>query len=132
MNEANRTSLKRFVQLLSVFYVMTFVSGFLQNTQFNIFNYLSFLLLCVGGIALIRQTIESPVTQTLRWSLFLTGTTSILLLIFFLGYEWSKLRDQVDLEASMESFLYGLTLVFWILVSGSLVLLRRPEARPTH
>jgi hypothetical protein len=132
MNEAKRTSLKRVVQLLSVFYVMTFGSGFLQDTRFNVINYLTFFLLCIGGLALIRQTVQSQVPRTLRWSLFLTGMTSTLLLIFFLGYEWSRRRGQVDLEASMESFLYGLTLLFWILVSGSLFLLRRPEARPTH
>ena len=51
--------LKRIVHVLAVLYVMTFLSGFLQATPFNFFNYIFFLLLFLGGIVLIRVTVES-------------------------------------------------------------------------
>ena len=104
---------------------MTFLSGFLQATSFNFFNYIFFSLLFLGGIVLIRVTVKSKATGMLRGFLFLTGISSILLLIFFLGYEWSRLNGDMDLEAFIESFLYGTTLFFWIVVIGSLILIRR-------
>ena len=72
-----------------------------------------------------RVTVKSKATGMLRGHLLVTGTSSIVLLIFFFGYEWSRLNGDVDLEAFMESFLYGITLFFWIVVIGSLVLIRR-------
>jgi hypothetical protein len=118
-------TLKQIVYVFAVFYVMTFLSGFLQNTQFNFFNYIFFLLLCIGGIVLIRVTVESKVTGMLRGFLFLTGISAVSLFIFFLGYEWFRSKGYVDLEAFIEFFLYGITLFFWIVVIGSLVLIGR-------
>ena len=125
MREENLRSLKQMVYVLAVLYVMTFLSGFLQATPFNFFNYIFFSLLFLGGIVLIRVTVKSKATGMLRPFLFLTGISSILLFVFFLVYEWSRLNGDMDLEAFIESFLYGITLFFWIVVMGSLVLIRR-------
>ncbi len=124
MSEEN-LRLKQIVYFLAVLYLMSFLSGFLQATPFNFFNYIFFPLLFLGGIVLIRVTVKSKAPGMLRGFLFLTGISSILLLIFFLGYEWSRLNGDMDLEAFIESFLYGITLFFWIVVIGSLVLIRR-------
>lgn len=51
------------------------------------------------------------------------GVSSILLAILFMGYELFRLRHLEDLEASTEVLLYSVTLLFWIIVVGSLVLI---------
>ena len=50
MCEDNPRRLKKTVVGLAVIYLMTFVSGFLQATQYNVFNYILFSLLFIGGI----------------------------------------------------------------------------------
>ena len=110
---------------LAVIYVMTFLSGFLQDTQFNFFNYIFFSLLFLGGIVLIRVTVKSEATGMTKWILFMTGISTILLFIFFVGYEVLRLRGYEDFVGSIEALLYLTTLLFWILVIISLVLIRR-------
>jgi len=73
------------VSALAVIYVMTFFSGFLQDTKYNFFNYIFFFLLFIGGIGLVRVTIKSTQTGPTRGFLFLTATAATLLLIFFIG-----------------------------------------------
>ena len=125
MSDDNSTRLRLIVSALAVTYVMTFVSGFLQDTPYNFFNYIFFFLLSIGGIVLLNGTVTSTQTRTTRGFLFLTGISSTLLLIFFVGYEWFRLSGNHDLEASIEGFLYLLTLIFWVAAIGSLVLIRR-------
>ena len=125
MSEDNPTRLRLIVSALAVIYVMTFLSGFWQDTQYNFFNYIFFFLLFIGGIGLMSVTIKSTQTGTTRGFLFLTGITTTLLLMFFVGYEWSRLEGHRDLEDSIEALLYGITLLFWVGVIGSLVLIRR-------
>ena len=127
MSEDNPTGLRIIVAALAVVYVMTFLSGFLQDTQYNFFNYIFFSLLFIGGIGLMSETVKSEATGMTRGFLFLTGITTTLLLIFFVGYEWFRLNGYGDLEASVEVLLYGTTLLFWVGVIGSLVLIRRPK-----
>ena len=125
MSKDNSTRLRILVSALAVTYVMTFLSGFLQDTQYNFFNYIFFSLLFIGGIVLLNGTVKSTQTRTARGFLFLTGISSTLLLIFFIGYEWFRLNGNHDLETSTEAFLYLLTLIFWVVAIGSLVLIRR-------
>jgi hypothetical protein len=73
----------------------------------------------------MRGTVKSKQTGTTRGFLVLTGISTTLLLIFYIGYEWSRLKDYHDLEASIEALLYWLTLFFWVGAIGSLVLIRR-------
>ena len=127
MNEEDLRRLKITVSALAVIYVMTFLSGFLQETQFNFFNYIFFSLLFIGGIGLMSTTVKSKATGLTRGFLFLTGISTTLLLIFFIGYEWFRLKGYQDLEASIETILYWTTLFFWVGVIGSLVLIRRPK-----
>ena len=127
MNEEDLRRLKITVSALAVIYVMTFLSGFLQETQFNFFNYIFFSLLFIGGIGLMSTTVKSKATGLTRGFLFLTGISSTLLLIFFIGYEWFRLKGYPDLEGSIEAILYWTTLFFWVGVCGSLVLIRRPK-----
>jgi hypothetical protein len=68
---------------LAVIYVLTFLSGFLQGTQFNFFNYIFFFLLFIGGIVLISVTVKSEATGMTRGILFLTGISTTLLFIFY-------------------------------------------------
>ena len=70
-------------------------------------------------------TVKSAQTATTRGFLFLTGISTILLLLFFIGYEWFKLKGDHDLEASIEAFLYLLSLSFLVGALGSLALIRR-------
>ena len=66
----------------------------------------------MGGIVLLNGTVKSTQTRTARVFLFLTGISSTLLLIFYIGYEWFRLNGNHDLEASIEALLYLLTLIF--------------------
>ena len=125
VSEDNSTRLRIVVSALAVTYVMTFLSGFLQDTQYNFFNYVFFSLLFIGGIGLMNGTVKSTQTRTARGFLFLSGISTTLLLIFGIGYEWFRLKGYHDLEASIEALLYLLTLFFWVGAIGSLVLIRR-------
>jgi len=125
MSEDNPTMLRVIVSALSVTYVMAFLSGFLQDTPFNFVNYIFFSLLFIGGIALVRATRKSGQTAATKGFLFLTGVSSTLLLVLFVGYEWFRLQGNGDLEASLEALLYGTTLLFWVGAIGSLVLIRK-------
>ena len=82
-------------------------------------------LLFIGGIVLLNGTVNSTQTRTTRGFLFLTGISSTLLLMFYVGYEWFRLNGNRDLEASIEALLYLLTLIFWLVAIGSLVLIRK-------
>jgi hypothetical protein len=104
---------------------MTFLSGFLQDTQYNFVNYIFFALLFIGGIGLMSGTVTSTQTGTTKGFLFLTGISATLLLMFYVGYEWFRLAGDHDLEASVEALLYSLTLSFWVGAIGSLALIRR-------
>jgi hypothetical protein len=117
--------MQRVVVGLAVTYVLTFLSGFLQDTQFNFVNYVFFSLLFIGGIGLIGVTVNSEATGMTKGIVLLTGVSAILLFVLYVAYEWFRLKGYNDLEGSMEGFLYLTTLVFWILVVVSLVLLRR-------
>ena len=110
---------------LAVVYVMTFVSGFLQATPFNFLNYIFFILLLIGAIVLLNLTVKSEAPGMTKGILFLTGISTTLLFIFFVAYEWSRLNGYHDLEGSIEGLLYLTTLIFWILVVASLVLIRK-------
>ena len=125
MSEDNSTRLRITVSALAVIYVMTCLSGFLQDTQYNFFNYIFFSLLFIGGIGLMSGTVKSTQTGTTKGFLFLSGISTTLLLIFYIGYEWFRLEGRHDFEASMEALLYWLTLFFWVGAIGSLVLIRR-------
>ena len=136
MSEDHPRRLRRIVVGLAVIYVLTFLSGFLQATQYNLFNYIFFFLLFMGGIVLIRVTVRSKATGMTRGFLFLTGIATTLLLIFGIGYEWSGgrlaffgLEGDQDLEGPIEALLYWITLSFWIGVIGSLVLIGRMGGR---
>jgi hypothetical protein len=129
LSEDNPRRLKNTVLGLAVIYVMTFLSGFLQATQYNFLNYIFFSLLSIGGIVLIRVTVESRATGMTRGVLFLTGVSTTVLLVFGIGYEWSRLAGYQDLEGSIEALLYLTTLGFWIGVIGSLVLIGRLGGR---
>jgi len=48
MREDNSTRLRTIVSTLAVIYVVTFLSGFLQDTQYNFVNYVLFALLFIG------------------------------------------------------------------------------------
>lgn len=121
--------MKGIVVGLAVIYVMTFLSGFLQDTQFNYLNYILFSLLFIGGIVLIGVTAKSEATGVTRWVLFLTGVSTALLFTFYVGYEWFRLKGHSDLEGSIEGLLYLMTLLFWVGVIASLVLMRRTGSR---
>ena len=108
---------------------MTFLSGFLQDNQFNFVNYMFFSLLFIGGIVLIRVTVRSEATGITKGILFLTGASTTLLFIFYIGYELLRLKGYEDFAGSIEALLYLITLFFWILVIMSLVLIRRIGGR---
>ena len=125
VSEDNSTKLRIIVAALTLIYVLTFVGGFLQDTRYNFINYIFFSLLFAAGIGLMRETVKSMQRGTTRGFLFLTGISTTLLLIFGIGYEWSRLTGHHDCEASIEALLYGLSLLFWIGAIGSLALIRK-------
>ncbi len=114
---------------LAAIYALTFLGGFLQDTPFNFVNYVLFLLLSGGGILLIRATVRSRAPALTMGFLFLTGMCTMLLLIFGIGYESSRLGGDRNLEGLFEGILYLITLAFWIGVTGSLVLVTRMGSR---
>ena len=63
MSEDNPRRLKIIASALAMVYVMTFLSGFLQDTQFNFFNYIFFFLLFIGGIGLMSVTVKAKATR---------------------------------------------------------------------
>ena len=125
VSEDNPRRLLKIVIGLAVIYVMTFLSGFLQDTQLNFINYIFFFLLFIGGIVLIRVTVKSEATGMTKGILFLTGISTTLLFIFYIGYELLRLNGYEDFVGSIEALLYLITLFFWILELISLVLIRR-------
>ena len=125
VSKDNSTRLRITVSALAVIYVMTFLSGFLQDTPYNFFNYIFFSLLFIGGIGLMKETVKSTQTLAARGFLFLTGICTTLLFLSGIGYEWFRIQGYHDREASIEALLYLLTLVFWIGAIGSLALIRR-------
>ena len=114
---------------LALVYVMTFLSGFLQDTLFNFFNYIFFSLLLIGGIVLIKVTVKSEAKGITKGILFLTGISATLLFIFYIGYELLRLKGYEDFVGSIEALLYLITLFFWIFVIISLVMIRRIGSR---
>ena len=110
---------------LAIIYVLTFLAGFLQDTPFNFVNYILFSLLFIGGIALIGVTVKSEATGMTKGIVLMTGISTTVLFILGVAYEWFRLKGHNDLERLMEGFLYLTTLIFWILVIVSLVLIRR-------
>lgn len=125
-NKGSRDYRKRLLIMvvgLAVVYILTFLCGFLQDTDYNFFNYIFFLLLFIGGIHLIRVTVKSEITGLTKGILFLTAISTTLLFIAYIGYEVLRLRGHEDIAGSIEGLLYLATLIFWILVIISLVLL---------
>jgi hypothetical protein len=109
---------------LAVTYVLTFLSGFLQATQFNFLNYVFFLLLFIGGLVLTRSAFNSDASDITRAILYLTALSSPLLFILFVFYELFRLNHYEELAAAMEALLYLGTLSFWILIVASLVVMK--------
>lgn len=82
MSEDNSTRLRVVVSALVVIYAMSFLSGFLQDTQYNFHNYIFFSLLFTGGIGLVSMTVKSTQIGTTRGLLFLTGISCCVVRIF--------------------------------------------------
>ena len=74
---------------------------------------------------MISVTLKSGATGITRAIVLITGVSTTLLFILGVAYEWFRLKGDKDLEGSIEVFLYLLTLIFWILVVVSLVLISR-------
>ena len=129
VSEDNPRRLLQIVIGLAVIYIMTFLSGFLQDTQFNFFNYIFFSLLFIGGIVLIRVTVKSVASGMTEGILVLTGISTTLLFIFYIWYELLRLKGYEDFAGSIEALLYLITLFFWIFVIICLVLIRRIGGR---
>ena len=110
---------------LAATYVMTFVCGFLQATPYNFLNHVFFFLLFVGGGVLVGLASRTMDPGLGRWSLYATSASTTLLFVCYAGYEVTRQLGYADVSARLEGFLYLLTLVFWILIIASFVLLRR-------
>jgi len=132
MTENNPVKLQSIVIALAILYIMTFLSGFLQDTQFNFINYIFFALLFIGGIVLIKVTVKSEATGMTKWTLFMTGISTILLFIFFIAYDLLRLKGNNEFAVSLEALLYLITLIFWILVLTSMVLIIRMRKFDTN
>ena len=78
---------------------------------------------------MIRATVKSEATGMTKGILFMTGISTTLLFIFYIGYELLRLKGYEDFVDSIEALLYLTTLFFWILVIISLVLIRNIEGR---
>ena len=128
VSEAKPRKLLLIVIGLAVIYVMTFMGGFLQDTQLNFLNYVFFSLLLVGGILLIGETVKSEVTGITKWILFMTGISTTLLSLFFVSYDLFRLSGNEGFADSIEALLYLITFIFWILIVASLVQLGRMKS----
>ncbi|MDP6452582.1 MAG: hypothetical protein QF898_04665, partial [SAR202 cluster bacterium] len=72
-------------------------------------------------------TVKSKASAITKGFLILTAISTLLLAMFYVGYEWSRLGGLEDVEASMEAILYSVSLIFLIGIIVSLVLIWRPK-----
>lgn len=129
MSEANSTRLRVTVSALALVAAMTFLSGFLQDTPYNFVNYISFCLLFLGGLRVMSVTVKSTQTRTTKGFLFLTGVSTTLLFILYVGYEWFRLNGGHRIASHIEGIMYLLALCLIVGGIGSLFLIRRRPHR---
>ena len=128
MSTANSTSLRRTLAALALIGVLAFLSGFLQDTPYHFVNYIFFSLLFVGGFRLMRAAVQSTQTPMAKGCLLLTGVSTTLLFIAYVGYEWFRLNGDHQTASSIEGFMYLLVLDFGVGTMGSLGTLRGANA----
>ncbi len=99
MSTANSTSLRRTLTALALIGVLAFLSGFLQHRH-----------------------------RWQRGGLLLTGVSTTLLFMAYVGYEWFRLNGDHQTASSIEGFMYLLVLSFGVGTMGSLGTVRGANA----
>ncbi|MEM7364106.1 MAG: hypothetical protein AAF525_08770 [Pseudomonadota bacterium] len=110
---------------LALTYVLTFLCGFLQATSFNFLNFIAWFVLFAGGVYLLTTALHHSVSGAALAAVILTSLSTLLLFSFYLIYEVSRQWGYVDVSNLFEGFLYLLTLLFWVALIVSVVLVRR-------
>jgi Mn2+/Fe2+ NRAMP family transporter len=128
MSEQNQRRLKKTVFILIVLFIVAFFAGFLQDTQFEFVIYLFYLVLFIGGFKLISMTLKSKVTVMSKVFLLLTGFALTIYFLFFVFAFTNNIlfgSDLTEIMESLEDILYLDSLLLFIGVIGSIIMLRR-------
>lgn len=121
MSEAESATPRMTVAAVALIAMLTFLSGFLQDTPYNFVNYIFFTLLLLGGLRLSSVAVKSPQTRMASGFLLLTGVSTTLLFISYVGYEWFRINGDHQISSSIEGLMYLLALCFGVGAIGSLV-----------
>jgi len=125
---ASKLILKKTVYTLLVLFIITFFTGFLQSTTYEFVIYIFYFILLAGGIKLIILTLKSNVSVMSKIFLLLTGFALTIYFIFFIYAFTNNIlfgSDLTEIMESLEDILYLVSLLFFIGVIGSLVMLRK-------
>jgi len=120
-------NLKSMVYGLIALFVIAFLAGFLQDTEFEFVIYILYFILSAVGIKLIILTLKSRATVVLRGFLLLTGFTSTIYFLFFVFAVLRNFKSSIGITESMESvegILYLTSLLFFIGAIGSIGLFK--------
>jgi len=115
------------VYILIVLSIITFFTGFLQDTAYEFIIYTFHFILLIGGVKLIFVTLNSKIGRIPKIFLFITGFSLTVFFIFFLFAFANYILFGSDMTAIMESLegiLYLDSLFALIGFIGSLICLR--------
>ncbi|NNC49822.1 MAG: hypothetical protein HKO01_04740 [Flaviramulus sp.] len=119
---------KRIVYMLLLLSVITFLTGFLQDTQFGFVIYIFYFILFIVGVKLIFKTLKLKVTGVLKLFFLLTGISSTLYFLFFVIAVIRSIISRtaiIYILSELEGIFYLASLAFIIGALGSLLLIKR-------
>ena len=120
MNKIKSSWMKRKVYTLIVLSIITFFTGFLQDTTFEFVIYMFYFLLFAGGDKLIILTLKSNVARTSKLFLLLMGFTLTIYFLFFIFAFTNNIvfgSDLTEIMESLEDMLY-LNSLFVLIARG--------------
>jgi len=121
------TNLKNVVYSLVALFVVAFLTGFLQDTEFEFVIYVSYFILLAVGVKLIIMTLKSKATVVLKGFLLLLGFSTTVYFLFFVFAVLKNILYGIDITETMElteDILYLVSLLLLIGVTGSIVLFK--------
>lgn len=125
-------NIKRTAYSLILLCVITFLTGFLQDTEFGFITYIFYFILLLVGVKLIFMTLKSETSRVLKAFLLVMGFSSALFFLWFLiAIVISSLNDDslIEVLEELEGLFYLVSLAFLIGSMGSLVLFKMVNDR---
>ena len=128
--KSSAKNLKNIVYALVMLFIIAFLTGFLQYTEFEFVIYIFYFVLFVIGVKLIAMTLKSKLTGAPKGFLLLTGFLSTGYFLFFVfAFIGNFLYGAgvTEIMELVENILYFNSLIFLIGAIGSIILLNRPS-----